>query len=232
MHLFVKCACVAVLGFNLLSVCLSLPQQQQQQQPDPSNPGAGEPQLKIEVLNQATDCPRKSKDSDILVIHYEGFYDNGTKFDSSRDRPGAVPFQFQLGVGQVIQGWEKGLQEMCQGEKRKLFVPSKLAYGEHGSGPVIAPNSDLVFEVELIQVHDGPKPPNVFKMIDIDNDDHLTKDEMSMYLARQAHAQGIPVDLAAKQQEKVLDNLFKFEDKNGDGKISHEEFSGPKHEEL
>lgn len=82
MHLFVKCACVAVLGFNLLSVCLSLPQQQQQQQPDPSNPGAGEPQLKIEVMNQATDCPRKSKDSDILVIHYEGFYDNGTKFDS------------------------------------------------------------------------------------------------------------------------------------------------------
>ena len=56
--------------------------------------------------------------------------------------------------------------------------------------------------------------------------------QMSMYLARQAHAQGIPVDLAAKQQEKVLDNLFKFEDKNGDGKISHEEFSGPKHEEL
>lgn len=45
-------------------------------------------------------------------------------------------------------------------------------------GPVIAPNSDLVFEVELIQVHDGPKPPNVFKMIDIDNDDHLTKDEV------------------------------------------------------
>lgn len=55
---------------------------------------------------------------------------------------------------------------------------------------------------------------------------------MSMYLARQAHAQGIPVDLAAKQQEKVLDNQFKFEYKDGDGKISHEEFSGPKHEEL
>lgn len=82
MFLFVKCACVTVLGLNLLSVCLSLPQQQQQQQPDLSNQGAGEPHLKIEVLTHATDCPRKSKDSDILVIHYEGFYDNGTKFDS------------------------------------------------------------------------------------------------------------------------------------------------------
>lgn len=82
MYLFVKCAYVTVLGLNLLSVCLSLPQQQQQQQPDPSNQGAGEPHLKIEVLTHATDCPRKSKDSDILVIHYEGFYDNGTKFDS------------------------------------------------------------------------------------------------------------------------------------------------------
>lgn len=82
MYLFVKCACVTVLGLNLLSVCLSLPQQQQQQQTDPSNQGAGEPHLKIEVLTHATDCPRKSKDSDILVIHYEGFYDNGTKFDS------------------------------------------------------------------------------------------------------------------------------------------------------
>ncbi|XP_062576301.1 uncharacterized protein LOC134238202, partial [Saccostrea cucullata] len=108
--------------------------------------------------------------------------DNLTDFFFSRERPGAIPFQFQLGVGQVIQGWEKGLLDMCAGEKRKLSVPSRLAYGEHGSAPIIAPNSDLVFEVELIQIHDGPKPPNVFKLIDIDSDNHLTKDEVSIRL--------------------------------------------------
>ncbi|XP_061164132.1 peptidyl-prolyl cis-trans isomerase FKBP2-like [Saccostrea echinata] len=231
MQSYLKCVCVIVLGFNILHLCLSLPPHQEAENHQ-GVPPSGEPQLGIQVLAHASDCPRKSKEADILVIHYEGFFDNGTKFDSSRERPGAIPFQFQLGVGQVIQGWEKGLLDMCAGEKRQLSVPSRLAYGEHGSAPIIAPNSDLVFEVELIQIHDGPKPPNVFKLIDIDNDNHLTKDEMSMYLARQAHAQGIPVDLAAKQQEKVLDNLFKFEDKNGDGRISHEEFSGPKHEEL
>lgn len=69
-----------ILGLNLVSVCLSLPQQQQENHQQV--PVGEEPQLVMQVLVQATDCPRKSKDTDILVIHYEGYFDNGTKFDS------------------------------------------------------------------------------------------------------------------------------------------------------
>ncbi|KAK3082661.1 hypothetical protein FSP39_001811 [Pinctada imbricata] len=184
------------------------------------------------LIPPPADCQRKSKKTDILVLHYKGFFENGTMFDSSIDRPGAAPFQFQLGIGQVIQGWERGLLDMCVGEKRKLWVPYLLAYGEKGSLPVIPPQANLIFEAEMIQIHDGPKPPNVFKMIDIDNDQFLTKDEVTMYLARAAQQQGVPLDLAAKQQQQIMDKMFSFEDKDGDGKISHEEFNGPKHDEL
>ncbi|XP_060073154.1 peptidyl-prolyl cis-trans isomerase FKBP7-like [Ylistrum balloti] len=99
-------------------------------------------------------------------------------------------------------------------------------------GELIPPNTDLVFDVELIQVHDGPKPPNVFKMIDIDSDNLLTRDELAMYLARQSQMQGVPMDLANVQNLKVLNNIFSVEDKDRDGRISHDEFTGPKHDEL
>ncbi|XP_052081079.1 FK506-binding protein-like [Mytilus californianus] len=194
---------------------------------------SGESGLNIEVLQAPPpDCARKVKKHDMVVLHYEGYFENGTKFDSSRERVGAVPFQFQLGLGAVIKGWEQGLLDMCPNEKRRLTIPSHLAYGEKGSGEVIPPNANLMFEIELLQVHDGPKPPNVFGMIDIDNDKFLTRDELIMYLSHQAVQQGIPVDLASQQQQKVLHDLFETEDKDKDGKISHEEFTGPKHDEL
>ncbi|XP_069107473.1 FK506-binding protein 2-like [Argopecten irradians] len=190
------------------------------------------PDVHVLVLKTSEKCTRKAAKHDILVLHYEGFFPNGTKFDSSIERPGANPFQFQLGIGQVIQGWERGLLDMCTGEKRKLTVPSALAYGEQGSGELVPPNTDLVFDIELLQVHDGPKPPNVFKMIDIDSDNMLTRDELAMYLARQSQMQGVPMDLANVQNLKVLNNIFTVEDKDKDGRISHDEFTGPKHDEL
>ncbi|KAJ8320760.1 hypothetical protein KUTeg_002347 [Tegillarca granosa] len=191
------------------------------------------PKLKVEVLKEPLgSCERKSKKSDLITLHYVGYFENGTKFDSSVDKQEAKPFSFQLGIGQVIKGWEQGLLDMCVGERRKLFVPSHLAYGGHGSGDIIPPNANLIFETELVQVVDGPKVPNVFKMIDINSDSHLSIDEMAMYLTRQAMGNGIPVDLAAKQNQKILQDLFKYEDKDKDGKISFDEFSGPKHDEL
>ncbi|XP_033728596.1 FK506-binding protein 2-like [Pecten maximus] len=190
------------------------------------------PDVHVLVMQSSEKCTRKATKHDVLVLHYEGFFPNGTRFDSSIDRPGANPFQFQLGIGQVIQGWERGLLDMCTGEKRKLTVPASLAYGEQGSGELIPPNTDLIFDIELVQVHDGPKPPNVFKMIDIDSDNLLTRDELAMYLARQSQMQGVPMDLANVQNLRVLDNIFTVEDKDKDGRISHDEFTGPKHEEL
>lgn len=86
----------------------------------------------------------------LVKVHYTGWLTDGTKFDSSLDR--GQPFSFQLGAGQVIRGWDKGVEGMKVGGKRKLTIPSDMAYGKRGAGGVIPPNAVLVFEVELLDV--------------------------------------------------------------------------------
>jgi len=85
-----------------------------------------------------------------IIVHYAGWLANGTQFDSSREKQD--PFEFTLGKKEVIDGWEEGLSGMKVGGKRKLTIPSRLAYGEAGAGDTIPPNETLTFEVELLSV--------------------------------------------------------------------------------
>src|SRR5207249_773225 len=92
---------------------------------------------------------KSAKKGDTVEVHYTGWLKNGKKFDSSVDR--GKPFSFKLGAGQVIKGWDEGVADMKEGGKRKLIIPSDLAYGRDGAGGVIPPNAELTFEIELLK---------------------------------------------------------------------------------
>jgi FKBP-type peptidyl-prolyl cis-trans isomerase len=104
--------------------------------------------LQIEDITVGTGAEPKTGQT--AVVHYTGWLTDGKKFDSSVDR--GKPFEFRLGMGQVIKGWDEGVSTMKVGGKRKLTIPPAMGYGARGAGGVIPPNATLVFEVELLGV--------------------------------------------------------------------------------
>lgn len=189
-----------------------------------------EEDLKVEVTKRAPEnCIGRARDGDYLTIHYTGrFASNGKIFDSSRQK--SVPYNFILGRKEVIQGYEIGMQKMCIGEHRKFTMPPHLAYGERGTQG-IPPNSTLVFDVELLNIQrDGgvkPDTPPLFGQIDMNGDNKISKEEMLQYLKIKGNLPDDP-----KKQSQITSDIFDNEDKNKDGFISFDEFSGPKHDEL
>ena len=109
------------------------------------------------ILQEANEDAQQAQPGKMVTVHYSGYLfdesapeSKGAKFDSSVDR--GQPFQFSLGSGMVIRGWEEGVAQMKVGEKRRLIIPANLGYGERGFPGVIPPNATLVFDVELLRV--------------------------------------------------------------------------------
>jgi FK506-binding protein 14 len=179
--------------------------------------------LQISTTYMPDTCDVKSKNGDKLFMHYTGYIDDssmtgvkGKKFDSSIGRK---PFDFILGAGRVIKGWDAGLQDMCVGEKRTLTIPSELGYGERGAGNDIPGMATLRFDVELLQIKDPTvKTParNIFGEMDADKDRFISNSEFEGWFT--------------SQKKDVPRGAWEKEDKDGDRRISFEEFSGPKSE--
>ncbi|KAM0005958.1 putative peptidylprolyl isomerase [Helianthus debilis subsp. tardiflorus] len=108
-------------------------------------------ELQIGVKHKPASCKVQAHKGDKIKVHYRGKLTDDTVFDSSFER--GTPFEFELGSGQVIKGWDQGLLGMCVGEKRKLKIPAKMGYGERGSPPKIPGGATLIFDTELIAVN-------------------------------------------------------------------------------
>ena len=113
---------------------------------------------KLYVVDEKVGEGREAEAGLIIKVHYTGWLftaekkdHKGKKFDSSFDR--RQPFEFTLGVGQVIKGWDQGFSGMKIGGRRTIYIPSSLGYGSRGAGDVIPPDADLVFDVELLELH-------------------------------------------------------------------------------
>jgi FKBP-type peptidyl-prolyl cis-trans isomerase FkpA len=130
--------------------------QQDTQAPVPAAPADQGPQ--VQAIDQKVGTGKEATIGNTVVVHYTGWFykplaknQRGRKFDSSLDRK--EPLDFRLGAGQVIKGWERGVSGMKVGGKRTLIIPSELAYGKRGApGGSIPPDSDLIFDVELLDV--------------------------------------------------------------------------------
>lgn len=109
--------------------------------------------LRYEIIKEGSADAKQAIKGSTVSVHYTGWLNDGkdtpgTMFDSSLSR--GTPFQFKLGVGYVIKGWDEGVAGMKVGEKRRLYIPSALGYGSYGAGTIIPPHADLIFDVELL----------------------------------------------------------------------------------
>ncbi len=137
--------CTAIISFIAIGGLIADEKKKDQVEPKEITTKSG---LKYIDLKEGTGAEAKAGDT--VEVHYTGWLKDGTKFDSSLDR--GEPFSFKLGARMVIKGWDEGVAGMKVGGKRKLIIPPDLGYGKRGAGDKIPPNSELIFEVELLKV--------------------------------------------------------------------------------
>ena len=128
---------------------------QEQPQPAASAPPAPPTNEKLEIKDLVVGKGAEAKTGDLVSVHYVGTLPDGKEFDQSKKR--GKPFDFQLGAQQVIKGWDEGVKGMKVGGKRKLTIPPSMGYGARGVPGAIPPNSNLIFEVELLEVKPNAK---------------------------------------------------------------------------
>uniref|UniRef100_A0A8C5S7S7 peptidylprolyl isomerase n=1 Tax=Laticauda laticaudata TaxID=8630 RepID=A0A8C5S7S7_LATLA len=188
-----------------------------------------EPEVKIEVLHKPFICKRKTKFGDLMLVHYDAYLEkDGSLFHSTHKHNNGQPTWFTLGIKEVIQGWDKGLKQMCIGEKRKLTIPPSLAYGKEGKGK-IPPESTLIFHIDLLEIRNGPRSHESFQEMDLNDDWKLSEEEVKMYLKMEFERHGAPVN--ASHHDTLVKDIFNKEDEDNDGFISAREFVY-KHDEL
>ena len=134
----------------LTGICLALASHAWAQKDDKKEEKVVTKPSGLQYVDLKEGTGEEAKAGNRVSVHYTGWLKDGKKFDSSLDRN--QPFQFQLGAGMVIQGWDEGVAGMKVGGKRKLIIPPDLGYGKRGAGNVIPPDATLTFEVELLEV--------------------------------------------------------------------------------
>ncbi|KAM8967392.1 peptidyl-prolyl cis-trans isomerase FKBP14 [Pelodytes ibericus] len=190
-----------------------------------------EPEVQIKVLEKPFLCKRKTKNGDMLLVHFEGFLENnGSLFHSTYSDNNGQPVWFTLGIKEVIKGWDKGLKDMCVGEKRKLEVPSTLAYGKEGKGKIPG-DSNLIFHIDLIEIRNGPRSHESFQQMDLNDDWKLSKEEVKEYLKTEFQKHGSHASMNETHHEVLVESIFEKEDEDNDGYISAREFTYV-HDEL
>ena len=164
-------------------------------------------------------CDRVARIGDVVSIIYSGYvginWGPREKLDPAYDHD--KPLEFQIGVGQVISGLEQGTVGMCVGEKRKLLIPPELGYGDRGAGEIVPGGMMLCFNVELLNIEEGPLPVNLFKQMDSDSDNVLSRDKVSNYLQKQVDTSQNTNEEAEKileDQAKLVDEIFTYEDRD------------------
>ena len=166
----------------------------------------------LKYIDEVIGTGRSPKTGDKVKVHYTGTLVDGTKFDSSRDRN--QPFEFPLGIGRVIKGWDEGVATMKEGGKRKLIIPPELAYGSRNMGS-IPPNSILFFDVELIEV--------VEKFVDTDfslpGREEVTESGLRMIIHKEGNGEiPLPGQTVIVHYTGILENGSQFDSSHDRGR--------------